>query len=128
MNSEQYAHYLQSRHWIMYRRAKMLKAILHHSQPFKDLVAEEPRFLNLLVEIKLGDRQWCFCIPCEDCGGLFYHYEINVHHLTYERLGHERESDTVVLCETCHAKRHGLQVEADIAAGVSRQLAGVEEF
>lgn len=121
MNSERYAHYLQSRHWIMYRRAKMAKAVLPRIQ-------NEPLFVVLLISIIQGDRQWCFCIPCEDCGGLFYHHEINVHHLTYERLGHECESDTVVLCETCHAKRHGLQVEADIAAGVSRQLAGVEEF
>lgn len=31
---------------------------------------------------------------------------LNAHHRTYERLGHERESDITVLCERCHEKFH----------------------
>jgi hypothetical protein len=42
---------------------------------------------------------------CEECGeryGL-----IDVHHLTYENLGCERDRDVVVLCRECHEKEHG---------------------
>lgn len=30
----------------------------------------------------------------------------NVHHRTYERLGHERDADLLVLCESCHKLFH----------------------
>jgi 5-methylcytosine-specific restriction endonuclease McrA len=32
---------------------------------------------------------------------------LNVHHLSYERLGNERSEDLIVLCRSCHAKEHG---------------------
>lgn len=32
---------------------------------------------------------------------------LNVHHLTYDRLGHEREDDLIVLCRECHLREHG---------------------
>lgn len=31
---------------------------------------------------------------------------LDVHHLTYSRLGHERLSDLKVLCRACHQKEH----------------------
>lgn len=40
---------------------------------------------------------------CEDCGSTD---RLDVHHLTYERVGAERESDVQVLCRSCHEKRH----------------------
>ena len=39
---------------------------------------------------------------CKDCGGRAQ----QVHHKTYKRLGNERLSDLVALCDTCHKKRH----------------------
>lgn len=33
---------------------------------------------------------------------------LEVHHLTYDRRGQERESDLIVLCAACHAAEHGL--------------------
>lgn len=33
---------------------------------------------------------------------------LHVHHMTYERLGHERLGDLVSLCYTCHAEVHRL--------------------
>jgi len=30
----------------------------------------------------------------------------DVHHLTYERLGHERLSDLIALCRECHKATH----------------------
>ena len=42
---------------------------------------------------------------CKDCGTTTH---LQVHHLTYARRGHERQSDLVVLCNKCHKKRHGI--------------------
>jgi 5-methylcytosine-specific restriction endonuclease McrA len=33
---------------------------------------------------------------------------LNVHHLTYERLGHEEPGDLQVLCRPCHMAVHGI--------------------
>lgn len=40
---------------------------------------------------------------CERCGSKNM---IEVHHLTYVRLGNEKMSDLEVLCNVCHAKEH----------------------
>jgi len=32
--------------------------------------------------------------------------ELNVHHLTYERFGHERDEDLLVVCTRCHNDIH----------------------
>jgi len=40
---------------------------------------------------------------CELCHG---DYNTEVHHLTYERLGHERDEDLMALCAGCHATVH----------------------
>ena len=42
---------------------------------------------------------------CEVCDCKFH---LQVHHLTYERLGHERLKDLAVLCPKCHKLIHGL--------------------
>lgn len=39
---------------------------------------------------------------CEWCGWLADRLEL--HHKTYERLGHERDSDLELLCPDCHRK------------------------
>lgn len=33
---------------------------------------------------------------------------LNVHHNTYERLGHEADTDLFVLCKPCHERFHGV--------------------
>ncbi|MBN1813980.1 MAG: HNH endonuclease [Anaerolineae bacterium] len=38
---------------------------------------------------------------CQRCGAT---HDLSVHHLTYERLGHELPSDLEVLCSVCHNK------------------------
>lgn len=43
---------------------------------------------------------------CELCG---HNKSTQVHHLTYERLGHELDSDLVATCEGCHKAMHGLK-------------------
>jgi len=37
--------------------------------------------------------------------------QLDVHHLTYDRLGREAEHDLIVLCHRCHAREHGDTVE-----------------
>lgn len=46
---------------------------------------------------------------CENCG-----YQpwkpgtLQVHHRTYERVGHESMDDLIVLCPKCHMRLHGI--------------------
>jgi len=40
----------------------------------------------------------------EDCGAT---KNLQVHHLTYDRLGTERAEDVAVLCLRCHEREHG---------------------
>lgn len=47
---------------------------------------------------------------CERCRGPFQ----QVHHLTYENLGHENLEDLVGLCDGCHRDAHDLpKLEAE---------------
>jgi hypothetical protein len=41
---------------------------------------------------------------CQLCDTRF---RLEVHHRTYKRLGNERDGDLIVLCSSCHARRHG---------------------
>lgn len=40
---------------------------------------------------------------CESCGN---YGQVQAHHLTYERVGHERIEDLKVLCKPCHEASH----------------------
>jgi hypothetical protein len=42
---------------------------------------------------------------CQRCGA---RGPLDVHHLTYRRLGRERPGDLVAVCERCHSALHGL--------------------
>lgn len=42
---------------------------------------------------------------CEQCRSV---QKIQIHHLTYIRLGAELPSDVKVLCEACHQKAHDI--------------------
>lgn len=39
---------------------------------------------------------------CQRCHWNFCRDELEVHHLTYERLGNEKDGDLVVVCKRCH--------------------------
>jgi hypothetical protein len=51
---------------------------------------------------------------CAGCGG---DERLEVHHLTYERLGHELMRDLRVLCHWCHMLDHGRAASGFPAAG-----------
>lgn len=42
---------------------------------------------------------------CKRCSST---YKLNVHHLTYKRLGREKSKDLTVLCNTCHNFYHSV--------------------
>lgn len=39
---------------------------------------------------------------CRTCGHDGSLYPLTVHHISYDRLGHERMSDLITLCSSCH--------------------------
>ena len=51
---------------------------------------------------KLAAVDW----RCESCGAEWGLIPLDVHHLTYERLGRERDEDLRVLCRACHGEEH----------------------
>jgi 5-methylcytosine-specific restriction endonuclease McrA len=68
-----------------------------------DAYLQTPEWKARAHEVKLlrGNR-------CEDCGATT---NLEAHHLTYERRGHEASDDLRVLCRECHAKTHGRTVD-----------------
>lgn len=43
---------------------------------------------------------------CERCNVMPINESLQVHHLTYERIGEELPTDLMVLCSTCHMSIH----------------------
>ena len=41
---------------------------------------------------------------CDRCGS---YTELQVHHLNYDNLWHEKDEDLITLCKDCHAEEHG---------------------
>lgn len=56
---------------------------------------------------------------CSQCGGK---RDLQAHHLTYERLGAELQSDLQVLCADCHENRH-IEETAKSDSGIYLKLA-----
>jgi 5-methylcytosine-specific restriction endonuclease McrA len=50
--------------------------------------------------LKILERDSYLCQRCQS------KIAIQVHHLTYERLGHERLEDLISICLACHIKEH----------------------
>jgi hypothetical protein len=56
---------------------------------------------------RLRRRMWIIRAggKCEGCGR-WWRRRLTIHHLNYDRLGHERRSDIRVLCWPCHQAQH----------------------
>jgi len=52
---------------------------------------------------------------------------LHVHHRTYKRLGHENETDLIVLCDRCH-ERHHVVLGRDEDMTTIREIVGRLEF
>ena len=44
---------------------------------------------------------------CERCGSDGGEVELELHHVTYARLGDESDDDLELLCGECHCRAHG---------------------
>jgi hypothetical protein len=65
------------------------------------------------------------------CSGCPSRRELQVHHVTYERVGCEREADLVVLCAPCHEGEHPQEQEFRYVRrylAIARELFSVEAF
>lgn len=51
-------------------------------------------------------RQRALALAENHCQVCAAETRLDVHHNTYERLGHERDADLIVLCRPCHALFH----------------------
>ena len=66
---------------------------MKHSRRYLEYVKSDPWFARRENALKRAKRK------CEACQSKEH---LQVHHFTYERLGHEDPGDLVVLCEACH--------------------------
>lgn len=62
-----------------------------------------PEWYNLKID--LLEKRGC---KCEKCGKPKKPTQLQIHHLTYERLYNELPEDLLILCAVCHMKEHGL--------------------
>lgn len=91
-----YADYLKSEDWRQTRQRALYRAQDRCQSPLCRLA-----YLRSLTDAELRE---------EITERLPRHaYLLEVHHLTYERLGREHPDDLIVLCPACHAAAHGLE-------------------
>jgi len=62
---------------------------------------------------------------CQLCGK---NNGLNVHHNSYDRLGHERKSDVVALCVECHRIFHGILPKPDTVIPPICDIEGLERI
>ncbi len=103
-----HAQYLASENWKV-RRARSLYLAQHRCQN----PACARGYLRSLTDEELREA-----IPRTV-------YRLEVHHLTYERLGHEADDDLIVLCPACHREQHGIAEPQPEAMGPVPMAAAV---
>lgn len=101
---EEYQVYLQSPHWRM-TRARILARAQDHCERCGRFGGLNPHGDHREDDIAACDDPDCvFCVfyfedgTRNDCEL----QQLEVHHLTYERRGHELDSDLLALCWGCH--------------------------
>ncbi len=52
---------------------------------------------------------------CQVCGSFGKGVRLEVHHKTYDRLGHEKDEDLVVCCDACHPAEDKKRAQATAA-------------
>lgn len=53
-------------------------------------------------------KEWMFENSNKECERCSSKHSLQIHHLTYKRLGNEKRSDLIFLCKECHEEEHGL--------------------
>jgi hypothetical protein len=73
---------------------------MSHQENYEDyLKSDHWYFMIILKRLQVDNK-------CEICGSS---HGLEVHHLTYERLGNENLEDLQVLCSYHHKKVHGIE-------------------
>jgi len=72
-------------------------------EPSEQMVKYEDYIVSKEWEAKRKERIKRDHYQCAMCGTA---KNLQVHHITYERLGHEELDDLITLCKDCHAKVH----------------------
>lgn len=62
-----------------------------------------PAWRTLCRQVRKRDRGFC-------CGCHRRCRSMHVHHLTYQRLGHEELDDLQLLCAPCHKRMHKIEI------------------
>ena len=92
-----------------------------HTQFYLDYLQSDA--WRMLREAIIDERGY----TCEECGVA---YGLQLHHLTYDRLGHELHEDMQLLCKSCHetadeargeAARHNAALETYTAKKYGEQ-------
>lgn len=108
--------YLESYAWFRTRLAKLLK----HGK-IADGTGEAMLAMMYLrgmakftADAEQAFNNWCrngrrATAQCEECGLRDDWRAVNIHHLTYARLGREDLADLAILCAGCHQETHGHQ-------------------
>ena len=86
-----YGQYLKSPHWHKFRSLCLLSVF--------------DRDLHLYM--------------CESCKRKFPRTEMEVHHRHYSTVGNESREDVLVLCQDCHASKHGLNLFQNIPKSIN---------
>ncbi len=101
---ERYRAYLRSPHWQATRR-RILDRAADHCEKCGRFCGDYPHG----EDWPCGDVdgcEWCGFYLLRDgsneVNGDLEHMSLEVHHLTYERLGAERDEDLQALCWSCH--------------------------
>jgi len=58
-----------------------------------------------LIKLQIFSRDH---YKCRKCHATIAQRMLNVHHLTYERVFHEKFDDLITLCSVCHREEHNL--------------------
>lgn len=64
---------------------------------------------------------------CERCGAE-PSTGLQLHHRTYERLGHELPEDVELLCADCHREEHDIRPEDDVWLDTLERIGDTAEF
>lgn len=77
----------------------------------KEIIKNRPLFTSKeYQEIYLKSEHWCkikerFYSLFKSCQLCNKRGKLNIHHLTYKRIGKEKTTDLIVLCEDCHINK-----------------------
>lgn len=94
MTKAEYAAYRATYAWRERRRAALRSASNRCQHPHCAL-----DYLRSLTDEELESERMEYLSRNE--------YRLEVHHLTYDRIGNEHPDDLIVLCPQCHRKAHG---------------------